>query len=92
MDYLVFRLSELMDRPVIDQTGIKGGDDFNLAYTMETPPSMHEGMVGHNGVPIDFSGPTIYEVLRQQLALRLEPKKAPVQVLVIDHIEKPTAN
>jgi uncharacterized protein (TIGR03435 family) len=91
MEYFAFRLAERMDRPVIDQTGIKGGYDFDLAYTMELPPGIPENAMV-NGSPIDTSGPTIYEALRQQLGLRLDAKKAPAQVIVIDHLEKPTEN
>jgi uncharacterized protein (TIGR03435 family) len=92
MDFLAFRLAERLDRPVIDQTGLKGGYDFNLAYTMEAPTTMHEGMVGHNGKPIDFSGPTIFEALRQQLGLQLEARKGPAETIVIDRLEKPSEN
>lgn len=92
MDYLAFRLAERMDRPVFDQTNIKGGYDFNLAYTLEPPATMQVGMVGHNGIPIDFSGPTIFEALRQQLGLRLEPRKGPVEIMIVDRVEKPSEN
>jgi uncharacterized protein (TIGR03435 family) len=91
MDYFAFRLAARMDRPVVDQTGIKGGYDFDLAYTRELPPGIPENAM-INGAPIDTSGPTIYEAVRQQLGLRLDAKKAPAQVMVIDHVEKPTEN
>lgn len=88
MDYLVWRMRQFVDRPMIDQTGLKGGYDFNLTFTMQAPPSMHEGQIGHDGVPIDFSGPTIFEALRKQMGLRLADGKRPVEVMVIDRAEK----
>ena len=41
---------------------------------------------------MDTSGPNLFEALKQQLALKLEPQKGPVDVLVIDHAEKPVEN
>lgn len=91
MDYFAYGLGTFMDRPVIDQTGIKGGYDFALAYTMDLPPGVSEGAMV-NGAPLDTSGPTIFEALRQQLGLRLESRKGPVQIIVIDQVEKPSEN
>jgi len=45
-----------------------------------------------NGQPIDTSGPSIFQAVRQQLGLRLDPRKGPVQVMVVDHVEKPSEN
>jgi uncharacterized protein (TIGR03435 family) len=88
MDYFAFRLGHLMDRPVIDMTGLRGGYDFNLEFTRELPPNIPE--TAHiNGSPIDTSGPTVYEAVRRQLGLKLEPQKGPAPILVIDHAEKP---
>jgi len=92
MDFFAFRLGYLLDRPVVDRTGLKGDYDFVLTYTMEAPESMHEGMVGHDGRPIDFTGPTIFSAIRQQLGLRLEAGKAPLQTFRIERAEKPAGN
>jgi uncharacterized protein (TIGR03435 family) len=92
MEYLARSLRPYIDRPVADHTGLTGGYDFSLAFTMEPPESMHEGMLGHDGKPIDFSGPKISDALRQQLGLRLEPGKGPLDVFVIERAEKPDAN
>lgn len=89
MDYFAFRLSQMLDRPVIDLTKLPGSYDFDLSFTRELPPNMPpDAMI--NGAPIDTSGPTIYEAVRKQLGLRLERQKGPVQIMVIDHVEKPT--
>ncbi len=91
MAYFVFRLQEQLDRPVVDQTDLKGGYDFTLGYTMDRPPGLAEDAV-INGKPLDSSGPTLFEALRQQLGLRLESRKASLPVMVIDHADKPTEN
>jgi len=91
MDYFAFRLSQVLDRPAIDRTGLKGGYDFVLNYTRELPPNIPAG-ASLNGQPIDVSGPNIFEAMRQQLGLRLDAQKGPVEILVIDHAEKPAAN
>jgi uncharacterized protein (TIGR03435 family) len=91
MELLAFRLASIMDRPVIDQTGIKGDYDFKLAYTQELPPNISPNAL-LNGQPIDFSGPTIFQALRQQPGLRLDTRKGPAQIMVIDQVDKLSAN
>jgi uncharacterized protein (TIGR03435 family) len=91
MELFAFRLAAIMDRPVIDQTGLKGEYDFTLTYTMDLPPNLPpDSMI--NGQPIDNSGPSIFQAVRQQLGLRLDARKGPVEVMVIDHVEKPSGN
>src|SRR5579884_22415 len=83
LDFLAWRLSQIFDRPVINQTHIPGCFDFDLVFTRDLPPGYEEGEV-FNGEPLDTSGPTVFQALRSQLGLRLETKKAPVETLVID--------
>jgi len=91
MSYFAFRLGLRMDRPVIDLTGLHGAYDFNLEYTRQLPPEFPGG--GKlNGEEPDTSGPTIYSALKQQLGLDLRAQKGQADVIVIDHIEKPTEN
>jgi len=68
-------LSRQVDRPVIDMTGLAGKYDMRLAFKPANAP------------PED-SGPTIFTALIEQLGLRLEARKGPVEVIVIDSIEK----
>jgi len=89
MDYFTFVLSQIFDRPIINQTNLNGCFNFELTFTRELPRGIQEGQL-FNGVPIDTYGPTIYQALQKQLALKLESKKGPVVTLVIDHAEKPT--
>jgi uncharacterized protein (TIGR03435 family) len=88
LEYFAFRLGQMMDRPVIDMTGLKGGYDFNLEFTRELPPNIPE-TAQINGSPIDTSGPNIYEALQKQLGLKLERQKGPAPILVIDGAERP---
>jgi len=91
IDYFAFRLSDFMDRPVVDMTGLHGGYDFNLEFTRELPPNFPEG--GKiNGEDPDTSGPTVYMAVKQQLGLALKAQRGPVDVIVIDHADRPTEN
>jgi uncharacterized protein (TIGR03435 family) len=91
MDYFVWRLGQLLDRPVLNRTQLNGGFDFELNYTRDLPPGIQPGAL-LNGEPIDTSGPNIFTALKQQLGLKLEASKGPVQTLVIDRVEKATEN
>jgi len=91
MDYFAWRLGQLLDRPVVDRTGLKGGFNFEFTYTRDLPPGVPPGAL-INGEPIDTSGPTIFTALKAQLGLKLEAQKGPVETMVIDKVEKPTEN
>ena len=73
---------------MIDMTGLKGGYDFHVEYTRDLPSNIPE-TAQINGSPIDTSGPTIYDALRQQLGLRLDRQRGPAPIIVIDGAEKP---
>ena len=70
-----------MDRPILDRTELSGEFDFEMKFA---PPN-------NNGFG-NTSSPSIFTALQEQLGLRLEATKAPVEILVIDHAEKPDAN
>ncbi len=72
-----------LDRPVVDQTGLTGTYDLKLTYTPRTRA---------NDADPDPSDINILEAVQKQLGLKLEPQKAMVDVLVVDHIEKPGEN
>jgi len=74
-----------LDRPVLDHTGLKGNFDLKMDTPNIPPPP-------GKSVQPDPSAPTFLEVLREQLGLNLESLNAPVDVLVIDHIEEPSPN
>ncbi len=75
-------------RPVLDQTGINEKIDFILEWVPEQYAPL---LVDGNASP-DLQGPTLQQALREQLGLKLESTKGPIQILIIDHIERPTEN
>lgn len=74
---LVVNISGAVGRVVIDKTGLTGNYDFDLTWAPNDEPD---------------SGPSIFTALQDQLGLKLEPAKAPVDVIVIDHLERPSEN
>ena len=86
-------LSQQLGRTVIDKTDLKGLYDFKLQWT----PEMGQGQLLPGGPeppppPADASGPSIFTAIQEQLGLRLESTKGPVEVVVIDSIQKPSDN
>jgi uncharacterized protein (TIGR03435 family) len=79
--YLVEELSRRLGRDVVDQTGLDGEYDFDLRGAPDAGD--------RDSLP---NGPSIFTALQEQLGLKLESSKAPVDVLVIDHVERPSAN
>lgn len=78
----------VLDRPVVDQTGIAGRFDFQLRFTPDD--SQFNGHPPR--VPPQTDTPGLFDALQQQLGLKLAPGKEPIDALVIDHVEKPSAN
>jgi uncharacterized protein (TIGR03435 family) len=76
-----------LDRPVFNRTGLTGGFDLHLKWAVELPA----GAQG-SGTIDDQAGLSIFTALKEQLGLKLESAKGPVEVLVIDHVEKPSEN
>ncbi len=72
------------DKPVIDQTGLTGTWDFALEWADDPPP-------GQNAADLP-SGATFLQAVREQLGIKLESQKGPVEVLVVDHIQHLTGN
>ena len=73
-------LSARLDRPVLDKTGLSGVFDIDVTWT-PTAAS-----------PDAEPGPSVFTALQEQLGLRLQAGKSPIKVLVVDRIERPTAN
>jgi uncharacterized protein (TIGR03435 family) len=94
MQQLTTLLANILQRPVIDKTGFTGSFDVNLDWTPDqTTPGLVAPDVPRPPVPsADDPGPTIFAVIEEQLGLKLQAAKAPVEILVIDRAEKPTAN
>ena len=81
------------ERLVIDQTGLTGHYDFSLSYA--DPHFVASAAPVDAPVPAasdPTGGPSIFTALQDQLGLKLKPSKAPVQIIVIDHLDHPTSN
>jgi bla regulator protein blaR1 len=91
MEILARNFSGILSRPVVDMTGIKGVFDLTLEWSPDEmqSPVKAGGESAEPGAP---SGPSIFTALQEQLGLKLETQKAPVEMIVIDRIEKPTEN
>jgi uncharacterized protein (TIGR03435 family) len=94
---LIDPLSRFTGRVVLDKTNLTGKYDINLDYTPEqgqfqAPP----GGAPPPGLaplpPTDPNGPSLFTALQEQLGLKLESQKGPVEMLVIDHVERPSEN
>jgi uncharacterized protein (TIGR03435 family) len=77
-----------LDRPVVDQTGLDGKFDFEVNFT--PPWKIPKEQTAE--AQLDMAGPVFLEALKSQLGLKLKPIKAPIQILVVDHVEQPSPN
>jgi uncharacterized protein (TIGR03435 family) len=87
MERFAERLGGQLGRTVVDRTGLPGNFAFELEWTPEPGQPL-----GPNAAPGDLSSPSIFTALQEQLGLKLEPQKGSVEILVIDHVEKPSEN
>jgi len=86
-------LSLILDRQVIDKTGLAGKFDIHLRFAPD------DLTAGQHGPPPDTpeagagpTGPTVFTAVQEQLGLKQLPAKGPIDVLVIDHVERPSEN
>jgi uncharacterized protein (TIGR03435 family) len=86
LDNLAFSLSGEVGRMIVNQTGLSGRYNIDLKWQ---PDSM---ATGSNSSGADPPLPDLFTALQEQAGLKLEPAKGPVDVYVIDHIEKPSEN
>jgi uncharacterized protein (TIGR03435 family) len=90
MKTLAQNLSGQVDRLVVDRTGLSGAYDFDLEFAPETS--------GRGGAPAPDSAtavtdrPSLFTALEEQLGLKLQPARAPIDVVVIDGVTPPTEN
>jgi uncharacterized protein (TIGR03435 family) len=90
MALLASSLTGIQDlgRPVVDETGLTGRFDFTIQWT----PDANSLAPHEENAAADASGSTFLEALKEQLGLKLKPAKAPIEVPVIDHVDRPTEN
>jgi len=87
-EFIAQGLSEITRRPVHDETGLEGYFDFEMKWTPDAPPAAPDSA---EPKPAEV-GPTLFTALQEQLGLKLEAKKGPVEILVIDRAERPSEN
>jgi len=83
----------VLDRPVVDETGLEGKFDFVVKFTPDD--SMFNGHPPTLPTKADNTAeasPSLFDAVQQQLGLKLEAQKTAVDVIAIDHLEKPSAN
>jgi uncharacterized protein (TIGR03435 family) len=84
--------SAVMDKPVVDHTGLTARYDFNLNWTPDESQFVQMGARVPPPTDDPAAPPSLYTAMQEQLGLKLDPVKANADVLVIDHVEKPSAN
>ena len=89
MSQLTSPLSTILERPVLDKTGLTIDFDLDLYWTPEANPP---GRGDAAPVPPDVSPSSIFAALKEQLGLKLEGARGPVKILVIEHAERPSEN
>jgi uncharacterized protein (TIGR03435 family) len=82
LDNLARTLSSRMSRTIVDKTGLKGNFDLSLTWSPD------DGSTAAS----DSSAPSLFTALQEQLGLKLQPAKGPVETLVVDHVEMPSEN
>jgi bla regulator protein blaR1 len=94
MEMVAQVLSNTMGRPVVDKTGLTGKYDFVLEWTPDPGVDARaQGFGDGINTPAPApGGPTIFTALQEQLGLRLDSQKGPVENTVIDRVEKPSEN
>jgi uncharacterized protein (TIGR03435 family) len=91
-------LSDRLDRPVFDRTGLSEFFDIHLEFAPDhsmvgaASRGGQENSDAGAGSPADTLGPSIFTAIQEQLGLKLSAANGPVEVLVVDHVERPSAN
>lgn len=99
-DFTGFLQLLVLDRPVVDQTGIQGRYDFQCTFTPDDsqfgghPPQFPKPTDGTTNATdaAATAAPSLYDAFQQQLGLKLTAERTNVDVIAIDHVEKPSAN
>jgi uncharacterized protein (TIGR03435 family) len=85
IDRLATTLSLFMSRAIVDRTNLDGEFDLDLRWLPDQAPT-----IDVRNAPTDATAPPLFTAMQEQLGLKLEPARGPVEVLVIDSAQKPT--
>ena len=100
----IFSQLKVVDRPVVDKTNFTEAFDFRLSWTPDSgaePDAPSDGSCPSSFAPLQerlgtgqapTSCPSVFTAVQDQLGLKLDPQRDPIEVLVIDHVERPSAN
>jgi uncharacterized protein (TIGR03435 family) len=94
-DFANWMQSVIMDKPVVDQTGLTDRYDFQLKWTPDDsqfPEFRGNGPKAPPPTDDPNTPPVLYTAMQAQLGLKMGPAKVPDDVIVIDHVEKPSEN
>ena len=89
-EFASFLQARVLDRPVVDETGLSGKFDFTLEWRPDPPPAA--GPNAPQLPPEIASRPDLFTAFQEQIGLKLEAAKTPVEVIVIDRVQKPSEN
>ena len=95
MPALAKQLTIMAGQTVQDKTGLTGTYDFTLKYWMTPMRRPSEGAPDGQlaiDAPDPSGGPSLFTAIQKQLGLKLESGKGPVEIVVIDHVERPSGN
>jgi uncharacterized protein (TIGR03435 family) len=91
MSTLASMLAAQLNRPVYDRTNLTGRFDFQIEYTPDRMPQIQPGASLPPGIVLPSpDGPSLFTALQEQLGLKVESTRGPVEVVVIDSVEQPT--
>jgi uncharacterized protein (TIGR03435 family) len=85
-------LQNFLDQPVVDQSGLSERYDFTVTFTLDSAQAVRLGGAPTSAADNPDAAPDLFAAFQQQLGLKLESTKAPVDVMVIDKVEKPSEN
>jgi uncharacterized protein (TIGR03435 family) len=92
MPQIVNALNRAVNRPIVDRTDLKGYFNLRVQYVPDLPAPAPNGANAPAATSIESSGPSIFTAVQEQLGLKLEATKVPMEVVVVDQAERPTPN
>jgi uncharacterized protein (TIGR03435 family) len=87
MENIASALNNLVDRPIIDKTGLVGPYEFDLTWTPDA--LLQPGAAAATGRPADLPGPSLFTAIEEQLGLKLDPQRGQAEVLAIGRVARP---